>query len=222
MSKKYKKIPSVLGVVLGIKHHGKSTFIKDYLIPKLREKKPVVVLDPTGEFAAKFPELASDTWEQFIENLSAAGGFQKGVHVLKWKSNQAAINLIKFIRAIEPPVSLILDECHMLFDNSIIYTAVKNELTEVCFMGSHYGLDTILCTHRAYNLSINARSQSDFIVSFRQKEHADLEYLRKKGDAPADVKEKVAGLDKHQFFSIGEQPEGFTEIKINKVNKLKL
>lgn len=217
---KYTKIPSVLGVVNGIKDHGKSFFVKTYLIPKFAEKKPVIVLDITGEYAAEFPEYVYNSFEEFFDGIYQAEGIKRGVHVLRWKKTGEAVRLIRFLRYIEKPVSLILEEAHILFKNSTIHRQIKEHLVEICFMGAHYGIDAILLSQRAASLPPDVRSQAQFFVSFKQKEQADLDYLRKKGGASDNTCQIVANLKKYEFFSIGEQPTGFSEIKINEVNQL--
>lgn len=220
---KYQKIPSVLGVVLGIKNFGKSYFVKKYLIPKFKKKKPVVVLDLTGEYKAEFPGKNYRDFPEFYECCKNAGGIVQGVHTVAWTrtgKNGTAVRLIKFIRKMEVPVTLVLEEAHVLFNTSMINRNVKESLNEVCFLGAHYGIDTILCAQRAASLSTNVRSQADFFVTFKQKEAADLNYLRQKQEAPPETAETVAKLQKKQFFSIGTAPDGFNEIKINQVNEL--
>lgn len=219
----YTKIDSCLGVVCGIKHQGKSYLIKNYLIPKFRELKPVIVLDVTGEYAADFPAFTYRNFWEFFEQSEGIEALKKGVHVIKFKENKTAILLINWLRKMEKPVTVIFEEAHMLFNHSEINKAVKNPLSELCYLSAHYGTDTILSTQRAANLDINVRSQADFFVTFRQKERADLEYLRQKQVAPDGVNKTIAKLKEKQFFTIAaaeDVPERFTELKPNKINQL--
>lgn len=184
----------------------------NYLIPVLAKSKPVLVLDVTGEYEGKIYQ----DFDEFFRYVKTTGGIEKGVHVLRWKKQETAIRLIHFVRKMEVPVSLVLEEAHILFNDSELHKAVKTPLRELCFLGRHFAIDTILCSQRPASLPPNVRSQAQFFVSFKQKERADIDYLRQKSETAV----KVAELKQKQFFSIGEQPKGFSEIKINEVNQL--
>lgn len=213
----------IFGVINGMTGQGKSYFVKEYLIPKLKKQKPVVVLDIAGEYEGEIYQ----NFLEFYEVIKRFGGIPAGVHVVRWTRQETPINLIRFLRHIQKPavnqtvpVSLILEEAHLLFSQRAVHSKIKSELHDICFLGRHYMMDTILLSQRPAKLTPDIRSQAHFFVSFKQKERADLDYLREKQEAPDNTKQVVANLAKRQFFSIGDQPKGFKEIKINEINEL--
>lgn len=210
------KAGRIFGVINGMADQGKSYLIKKYMLPKLVKERPVLALDVIGEY----PGEQYQDFEEFFQYVKKTGGIEKKIHAIKWTTQETAINLIRFVREMEVPVCLILEEAHILFNNSDIKKGIKKALPEICFLGAHFGFTVFLCTQRPKSLPTDVRSQCDFIVSFKQTEAADLEYLRKKGGAPEDAKEIIANLNQKQFFTIGEQPKGFNELKTNKVNQL--
>lgn len=207
----------IFGVVNGKADMGKSYLVKEYLIPKFRKKMPVVVLDIIGEYEGdKF-----NGFDEFVNQVKTDGGLEKGrVYVVRWTETRDGYNLVNFLRKMEWEHAFIVEEAHMFFRNSTIQKHVGERFNELCFMGAHHGFNIILCTQTPYSLDVDVRSQCQFIVSFRQTEQRDLIYLGQKAGAPEDTKTKVASLEPRQFFSIGTQPKGYDEIKINEVNQL--
>lgn len=220
-----KEIPSFLSVICGTKDHGKSTFVKEYLLPKMAAIKPVVILDMAGDYPYDFMHEGT---QEFFKHLAENGGIKTGIHNINWINyKQDPIQLLEWVaeqgrgRDRKLPISLILDEGHILFGKSL-KKYIEEPFSQGCFMGAHFGMDTVICTQRPYSLSPDVRSQADFMVSFKLKEPADLEYLRKKQESPDNVVEVVANLNKYEFFSIGDRPQGLDAVKINEINKLDL
>lgn len=210
----------IFGVVNGISGFGKSYFLKNYLIPELVKHKPVLILDITGEYSELPGAAVYQNFPEFLQRLTDGGGkLQRRPHVFLWNKNQTAIDLIRFVRFIEKPVGLVLEEAHVLFNDSDLSKKIKTPLQEVTFLGRHYEIDSILCTQTPFCLPKNVRTQAQFFVSFRQNEPADLEYLRKKDPAAPDV---VKNLSEKEFYSIGFKSveDKLSQIKINKVNQL--
>jgi len=210
----HKKHGRIFGIVNGMTDQGKSYFNKNYLIPKIKKHRPVIVLDVVGEYDGQ----QFTSFEKFERLVLDRGSYPSGVSVIKFDKERTAKKIIKFIRHNETPVCFVIEEAHMLFD--ILDSKTKTKLQEICYLGAHHGFSVILSTQQPKSLSKSVRTQADFIVSFKQTEPADLNYLRKKSGSNKDCREIVASLQKKQFYCIGKRPKGFDEIKINEVNKL--
>lgn len=210
----------LFGVVNGISGYGKTYFLMNYLIPELLKKKPVLILDIIGEFGELKGANVYQNFNEFLKYLESTGGkLERKPHVFLWKENRTAIHLIKFVRYIEKPVAIVLEEAHVLFNDSDLKKKIKKPLGEITFMGRHYEIDSILCTQSPYCLPKNVRTQAQFFVSFRQEERADLDYLRARDPKAPDI---VSSLAKKEFYSLGlkEDVKDLKQIKINQVNQL--
>lgn len=207
----------IFGIVNGKADMGKSYFVKQYLIPKLAKKMPVIVLDIIGEYEGENYK----GFDEFVKQVIKDDGLEAGrVYVVQWTATRDAYNLANFLRVMEWEHAFIVEEAHMFFNNSKIKKEVGERFNELCYMGAHYGFNIILCTQTPYTMPPDARTQCQFIVSFKQTEQRDLVYLRQKVGAPDNTGEIVANLKPKQFLSLGTQPKGFDEIKINGVNQL--
>lgn len=218
MGKKHTKAGRIFGIVNGMPDMGKTTFIQQYLIPKISQKRPVIILDPVGEYEGN----RFDDFSHFENAVYDLKKYPPGVNVIKFDQQIIAKKLIHFVRHNETPAALIFEEAHMLWDGSILDKVTREKLNQICFMGAHYGFTVILSTQKPKSLSTTCRSAANFIVSFKQTEPASLDYLRKKGGAPKETGKKIASLKEYQFYSIGTKPKGFEEIKINQINQLEL
>lgn len=206
----------IFGIVCGMSGKGKTHFITEYLIPELlKRQKPVIALDLMDEYPGTPLQGFSGLVEHIRKNDNR---LDSGLYAVKTKTSMDTINTLRLIRAAEQPVSVIIEEAHILFSDTDIKKQLKNTLQEITLYGRHYEIDTILSSQRPNLLSTTMRSQAQFFVSFRQEERADLEYLAVRSPLAA---EKIATLAKKEFFTFGDPPDGFSEMKTDKINQLK-
>lgn len=187
--------------------------MKEYLIPKLAENKPVIVLDILGEYEGNIYE----GFEDFMGTIREEKELSQEVHVVRWYSSNDAINTIRFVRHLEAPVSLVVEESHVLWTDSDLKKAVKKPMKEITMFGRHHGIDSILCSQRPSNIDTDVRSQAQFTVFFKLIDRADLEYARQKG---ADSAKAIENLSKTEFFTTGIVPDDLSQLKRNEVNSL--
>lgn len=202
------------GIVTGMSQMGKSYLIENYIIPKLLQDKPVIALDPHGEFEG----IQHASFQDFIRHVREKEMITREPHIIPWQSDNDGVNTVRFIRFIEEEIALVIDEAHMIFEDPKLKKTLRKPIRELTMYGSHHGIDTILCTQRPSNLSANVRSQAQFTVFFRLNDRADLAYAREKGP---EVAEAVANLQKTEFFTCGpDVPNDFDKLKLNEVNSL--
>jgi DNA helicase HerA-like ATPase len=215
--KAVQKMNRIYGIVCGMSGMGKSYLVKNYLIPKLADKKPVIILDILGEYDGDF---VHENFADFFNHIKKHGKLFTAVHVIRWKSDTDAINTIQLIRSLEKPISFVVEEGHVLFTDSDLKKSVKKSLKEITMFGRHHGIDTILCTQRPSNLTADVRSQAQFTIFFRLNDRADLDYARQKGGKGDHIEKTVAKLEKRQYYVTGRKPKGYSKLKINQVNSL--
>lgn len=206
----------IFGIVCGMSGYGKTFFIQNYLLPSLLKRgKPVIIIDVMNEYKGHSVEGFKGLVRYIQKNDNRLFDIAYSV---KNRTAADTINTLRLIRAAEQPVSVIIEEAHILFSDPDIKKQLKNTLQELTLYGRHYEIDVILSSQRPNLLSTTVRSQAQFFVSFRQEERADLDYLAVRSTLAA---EKIATLGKKQFFTFGDPPDGFHEMKQNKINQLK-
>lgn len=152
-------------LVVGRRKFGKSTFIRNKLLPELRQ--PVVVLDPKGEYgpAHGFKELFYSL-DDFID----AGQF--------WRAScrrfdyEDAASLFETLYHYQSH-TLVVEEAHLYCSPSFI----EPGLSTLIRMGAEPGISLVLVSQRVRDFPQIAYSMADRLVVFQQRSVHDLAAL---------------------------------------------
>ena len=192
-------------LITGQRGQGKTTFIKNQIGIYSR----VILFDLLGEFTyyetayqlREFFEKLSDVKDENFFNLNYFNPktSEEDFHVICEAINR--LNDIMFV----------VDE----IDYFCSSRSIPKQFDEIVKRGRHQGLNLIVATRRPHEIPIIIRSQMTSLVTFRQIERNDLQYLKEIIDLP---EEDISGLEK--FHYIQWTPEaGVTRGKVEKPKK---
>lgn len=188
----------------------------------LAKKKPVFVFDLMNEYGGGGAKDVPAAWNHYMsfedfltKNRNRVPA--RGVHVIAWKKDTDIIQGIHLFRSLEKPVALVFEEMHALFRKPSLKKDIEVPLDELTFYGRHYGVDVVLITQRPKSLPTDVRSQIPFCISFRQTLSSDLDSLSEISEQAGKV---VIDLQERYFYAFGQQPEVFSDLKINEVTTL--
>lgn len=177
---------------------GKSTLA---LARALREYARTIVLDSARSrvFDRIAPGGQFPTWQDMREWIAGPG-----LHLPRWCVALRSKNPADYARMLADAeylcgVLVLCDETHKLCRMG----GVREPLELVALTGAHYGngrgVALYMVTQRATGVPINVRSQAERVISFKQREPADIKWLAEWcGEEFAD---KVSKLDEHNYLT---------------------
>lgn len=198
----------VLTGVIGITGMGKSWWVKNRLIGAIAEHQPIIILDKQGEYggenAKDIPRNSgwkySNSVHSFLVTLRNNSGIVSGVNVIdcnSWKDYDYAI---KFIRACDLPVCIILEESHFIFDEKKLMD-VQEILKQIARFGRKKNMSMVLISQRLMDIPKDIRTQFLGVVSFRQNDSADVDSLRR---FDSKAPEKIIAFGRREYEIFGE------------------
>lgn len=176
--------------VLGKKGHGKTTLIKNRLIP--RYDKPIFILDSNGEYSQGL--IFRDS-KDFHLYLIQGKTNPCGVYILRPKYPEDSENFFKIAYAIGN-LTLIIDEV----DKYCSPHYISPEFRAIINYGRHSAINVIAAARRAARVNSDLLSQSDYLVSFRQTGKNDLDAFRKIYDGI----DGVITLNRYKYLIFGD------------------
>lgn len=182
---KKKPIEGTQGLIAGKKRQGKSFFVKKELIPRLKEVKPVVVLDRKHEYAGRNKVDSCSSWNVFKSskeffNSAIESGKISGVNIVLCNSDIDYNLAINFIKKLEKPISLIIDEAWDIYI-SPEFKRARSAAVGLARFGATFGIDSIMITQRTMDVPKDIRTQFDWLISFRQGGKGDTDAIEEMG-----------------------------------------
>ena len=183
---------------------GKSTLA---LVQALREYARTIVLDSARSrvFDRIAPGGQFPTWKEMREWIAGPG-----LNLPRWCIALRSKNPADYARMLADAeylcgVLVLCDETHKLCRMG----GVREPLELVALTGAHYGngrgVALYMVTQRATGVPINVRSQAERVISFKQREPADIKWLAEW--CGEEFAEKVSTLDEHAYLT-WPTPEG--------------
>jgi hypothetical protein len=176
---------------------GKSTLA---LRMALDEYARTVVLDSAR--ARVFDRISEggrfDTWGEMRQWIAGPG-----LNLRRWCIALRSKNPTDYARMLADSeylcgVLILCDETHKLCRMG----GVREPLELVALTGAHYGngrgVALYMVTQRATGVPINVRSQAERVISFKQREPADLKWLAE--SCGEEFSAKVAALNEHDYL----------------------
>lgn len=202
--------------VTGKTGRGKSHFLKEFLIPELEKKQPVIIADSMNEYqrGAKFETVDSF----YIKAISAE--LNERSSIVRVKSDTEAKKLFAFSRLsgelTGSPHALVIEEASKYCSPY----KIDSYLNELVSYGRHWGVSLVFVAQRFAQLNKIITSQADINISFQQTEHNDLNGIKPFFN---DI-DKIRTLDKKQFVVFGdvEKNSQLKEATIHELNGKKL
>lgn len=156
-------------VVLGRKGSGKSTLVREVI----REFDRVVILDYIGEYGAEV-------------NARVIEGFEACVHELvenakrpRFRLSLRVVDTDEALRVLS--VAYELPRTLLVVEEASVYCTPQSlpvEVARFVRFGRHREISQVYVAQRPSMLHRDITSQADVIVSFRQHEQRDVDYLR--------------------------------------------
>jgi hypothetical protein len=149
-------------IVLGQQGQGKSLWTKQFVQGLSR----LAVWDPKRSYAVQYPMDLAEWYESQKQPM-------KGFRVGGFYPEQA--ELLGSIAFAEQNTCLVLEECGLLFPSS--KSELQDWARECLYLGRERGVTVIAVAQRPRSINIALRSQASRIVSFRQREEKDIDFL---------------------------------------------
>jgi DNA helicase HerA-like ATPase len=195
---------------------GKSYFTKKKIIPALKDR-PVIILDPKGEYAGPRSVDSDKNWKgfknifEFFDFLGQQKVLKPGVYVIQTLKDKEYVYALSLFNALGKPCSILIDEAHnVLRSSSKEMKKAKEILVYLTRAGRSMGIDIILISQRFYDIPTDIRSQFESAFSFRQTLENDVKALEANNFSGA---EKVLALDKREYISLGVIAEPLKHLK---------
>lgn len=173
--------------VFGHKGSGKSTLVKELV----EEHDRVIIFDTMGEYEGAI--------EDFSEAVRELGRVQDA------RRFRVAIRLPEDYDALEAmEVAYDVTDCLVVFEEVSFYcspSSMPTILKKFVRYGRHRQISQIYVSRRPAEINRDLTAQSDLIVSFRQHEPNDVDYLRKLMGPDAD---KLPRLGKYRIIASGD------------------
>jgi len=164
-------------LVLGKTGYGKSVWSKNYTAPIQR----LLAYDLCQEYPVRYCEgdeiidmLGEGENGNPITKLIARkqGGLGKTFRLGVWKTDDAP--LVGALAFMEGTCTLLLEEFSTLYGRG---ERMQPWLSENVFLGRHREVSILGTAQRAASIPIDLRSQASRVISFRQTEHNDMQWL---------------------------------------------
>lgn len=174
-------------LVLGRKGSGKSFYVKNTLLPLLKEYIVIDILDEYNGYCVR----------DFLELMEAIEQGKKKI-ICKFTDDIDTAYAFELIWELHN-ITLVLEEIDMHADSR----SIDPILEKLIKYGRHHNLNLIGVCRRPYELNAIFRSQADSVVTFQQHEIRDLEYLIKTFDADPQL---IKYLDGHESLVLRADP----------------
>lgn len=178
--------------ILGKKGSGKTHLAKNIiaLCPL-----PVFIIDSLHEYSqGVIYNNIKDLIYDYVNKLN-----KSNVYILRPVSDIDIDTMFKCVYKINNTLTLVCEEADMYCNPYKIDEYFSN----IIKYGRHYNHNIIAISRRPAEINRLLTSQSDCIITFRQTEARDLQYL-KQITQDAD---KAVNLDKYQYMIIGDVPD---------------
>lgn len=154
--------------VIGQSTYGKTVWIKLYT----RGRSRGFFYDPTATFEV-------DTWVDLdgLLELDDSGFFRERKHFRIGMYDPDGVDTLANIAYRDGNNTLVLEEASTIFTRN---QTLPPWMRRHVFLGRHRNVQTVISAQRAATIPIDVRSQSRRVVTFRQEEPADLQWLRAK------------------------------------------
>ena len=175
-------------LVLGKKGSGKSFFVKNVLLKKL--KRPVFIIDPLAEYPGK---------RMGLSGIVAALRRRKIPPVINFisRTDEEEERFFKIIFRLGN-CTLIIEEADLYCNPQFIPSSLANLLKR----GRHRGIDMVFITRRPAEINRLISAQTNTIISFYQNEPRDLKWLDIwAGDGSG---ERVRNLEQFEYEVFGD------------------
>jgi len=193
-------------LITGQRGQGKTTYVKNQIGIYSR----IILFDLLGEFT--YYETAYNLRE-FFEKLSAVK--DENFFILNYynpKTSEEDFHVIcEAINRLND-IMFVVDE----IDYFCSSRSIPKQFDEIVKRGRHQGLNLIVATRRPHEIPIIIRSQMTSLITFRQIERNDLQYLKEIIDLP---EEDISGLEKFNYIKWTPE-EGVSRGKVEKSKRL--
>lgn len=176
--------------ILGMKGSGKTTLAKKLVANRRR----LLVLDPNGEYR---DGLIFETFDDLLAWESVDDPDRR--YICRFESDDEIGAALRFAWDTRGWL-IVAEEVDLLCSPA----SIDADFSRIIRHGRHRQLDLIAVSRRPAEVSKLLTSQSDEIISFRQLEDLDLDYLRRRGFDPA----KLAALERFEYLSNAETARG--------------
>lgn len=170
--------------VLGRKGHGKSSLVKQ----RIQHLERLIIYDPRKEYRqgviyTRFLDLM-----QGLEHEP-----DKFQCVCRFEDPDDVDSLLAFVRDLKE-ITFVAEEVDWICDTKTIHP----DFEWILKYGRHHAIDLYAVTRRPAETNVMLRSQADVMISFKQSEPADLDYLAKRGFNPDELK----ALEHFQYITL--------------------
>jgi len=169
-------------LILGRKGSGKTSLVRA-IVPKLER---VVVLDPLEEYHGLIRARDFNSLLSFLEAVHEHRKIRIACTFSTMEEYERAIYLVREVGNIW----IIIEELNYFVD----CWSHEEAYLDLIRFGRHDGVSILMVAQRAAEIPKLFTSQSDAIVSFKQTEPRDLDYLSKIGHIGEDGARTVAAL----------------------------
>ena len=157
---------NVVITIIGRKGSGKTTLAKEISL----EQKRLVIIDANAEY-----EIGEVCW-----------GLQECTAKLVQHENSKRFRISCRCLAVEDNLRLIglcyhLHDCWIVIDETSMYaspTSVPDEISRLVRFGRHRRLSLVFIARRASEIPRDITANSDLLITFRQHEPRDIQYLK--------------------------------------------
>ena len=170
--------------MVGRKGHGKSSLVKQ----RIQHEDRLIIRDPRKEYRQGV------IFTSFLDLMQELEREPKTFQcICRFEDPEDDDSLLAFVRDFRN-ITFVAEEV----DEICKPQSVHPDFEWMLKYGRHYGIDVYAVSRRPAETNVMLRSQADTIISFKQSEPADLEYLAKRGFDPAQLK----SLEKFQFVTV--------------------
>ena len=173
--------------VFGHKGSGKSTLVKELVA----EHKRVIVFDTMGEY-----DDAIEDYNTAVRELGRVQDARRFRVAIRLPEDDDALDAMEV--AYEVP------RCLVVFEETSFYcspSTMPTILKKFVRYGRHREISQVYVSRRPAEINRDLTAQSDLIVSFRQHEPNDVDYLRKLMGSQAD---KLPHLREYRIIASGD------------------
>lgn len=203
-----------IGIILGQRGAGKSRMLFKSLVPLCNY--PTLILDTLG--GDVLMGVHFDNMPELTEYFLSGNNFS-GIYVLNSESAEDSESFFRTVwnlgRSGYGPLWIVVDEV----DQFCTSHTVDPYLDKIIRYGRRYGLNCLFASRRVGEINKGVRSQSDFLLSFRQIEPGDVKAVSERTVQGADMLPSLGlwrNTGKHSEFIIaGELPRCFHPVKEN-------
>jgi DNA helicase HerA-like ATPase len=173
--------------VLGHKGSGKSTLVKEIV----EEHPRVITFDTMGEY-----DNAIETFPEAVRELGKLEHARRFKIAIRLPEDEDALEAMEVAYELTGTL-VVFEETSFYCSPSYLPTILKKFVR----YGRHREISQIYVSRRPAEIHRDLTAQSDLIVSFRQHEPADVDYLRKLMGPEAD---KLPTLPKYRIIASGD------------------